>query len=76
MAVSDLVAHQADLGVATIMQRTYMQGEIAGSLAFMAPEVLGGKYDNKADIWSLGLVFLMILTNSKDVPVFHTSHCG
>jgi len=44
---------------------------MAGSPFFMAPEIiLGRRYDEKADIWSLGMVILQLL---KKGPIRDTS---
>jgi len=32
---------------------------IAGSLIYMAPEVLYQRYSNKCDLWSLGIMIYM-----------------
>ena len=36
---------------------------IAGTLAYMAPEmIMGEQYDEKLDSWSLGVIFYMLLS--------------
>merc|ERR1719491_635788 len=36
--------------------------ELCGTARFVAPEMLGSAYTNKADMWSLGVTFYMMLT--------------
>lgn len=49
----------ADLGLATALDanRTMLRSRIGGTRMYSAPEVQTGHYSNKADIYSLGLVF-------------------
>lgn len=56
----------ADLGLATALDasRTMRRSRIGGTRMYSAPEVQTGHYSNKADIYSLGLVFYEIVTGT------------
>jgi len=49
-----------DFGVATRFGGSAMH-ELAGSLDYIAPEVMAGEYTEKADVWSIGVVAYMLL---------------
>ncbi|PON84454.1 Mitogen-activated protein kinase kinase kinase [Trema orientale] len=53
-----------DFGVSAIMESTSGQANtFLGTYNYMSPErITGGKYSNKSDIWSLGLVLLECAT--------------
>jgi len=53
-----------DFGIAAIVEDSNeLRATFAGTLLYMAPEVLGnGTYDLKADLYSLGVVFFEVLT--------------
>ena len=48
----------ADFGFAKVLNKDMWAETMLGSPINMAPEVLDGiSYDNKADVWSLGVIF-------------------
>lgn len=57
-----------DFGVARgeAQTRLTMTGEVVGTLDYVAPELFcGGKFSKASDIYSLGVTFFELLTNSK-----------
>ncbi|GMF21268.1 unnamed protein product [Phytophthora fragariaefolia] len=62
-----------DFGLAT--RARYAGGQLVGKNYYMAPEIVaGGRYDpKKADVWSLGIVFFIMLTGSPLVSLASTS---
>jgi serine/threonine protein kinase len=56
------VAKIADFGFCKEMMNNELTQTMVGSPIYMAPEVLKGSvYDNRADIWSLGVIFFEML---------------
>ena len=53
-----------DLGYSCILKNSYAKS-FAGTKEFMAPEVVQGKYTFLADIYSLGMCILEMVTNEK-----------
>lgn len=54
-----------DFGFARFLAQSQMMITSFGTPLYMAPEVLAGKpYNYKADIWSLGITLIEILTGS------------
>uniref|UniRef100_H2YED3 non-specific serine/threonine protein kinase n=1 Tax=Ciona savignyi TaxID=51511 RepID=H2YED3_CIOSA len=53
----------ADFGVSKQLLASTYQGQGAGTILYMSPEMLKGeKYNAKSDIWSLGCVFYELFT--------------
>ena len=53
-----------DFGLATVY-RNRMMTERVGTVYTMSPEVIGGVYSSKADLWSVGVVAYMLLSGIK-----------
>ena len=51
-----------DFGLACKYEPNKKMTTFAGSPYYIAPEVLKGKYDNKCDIWSIGIITYVMLT--------------
>lgn len=52
----------ADFGFSKMLGNDAIATTMLGSPLNMAPEILGGKnYNNKADIWSIGICFYELL---------------
>lgn len=54
----------ADFGVSTYLSPGHTLSTVVGSPSYMAPEVRQGCYDQRADIWSLGVVLHVLLTGA------------
>ena len=55
----------ADFGLCTAKER---DGTVLGTQGWMAPEIeymCGKKYNKKVDVYSLGLIYLQLLTNEQ-----------
>ena len=56
-----------DFGVARQLERTRSTMSRKGTYSYMAPEVvMSGKYDKRADIYSLGMVMYKLLNKNRD----------
>lgn len=58
-----------DFGTAVKMVGSQNLTEIAGSPNYLAPEVLRRNYDYKADVWSVGVICVKLVTG--DMPFEH-----
>uniref|UniRef100_F1KR66 Serine/threonine-protein kinase zyg-1 n=1 Tax=Ascaris suum TaxID=6253 RepID=F1KR66_ASCSU len=57
----------ADFGLATLLRQGDMTGTIVGTPGYIAPQVYGRSYNQKADVFSLGgILYLMLI--GKDPP--------
>lgn len=56
-----------DFGVAKNLEKTFTENSVKGTFTFMAPEVYHGqKYNNRADIYSLGMIMYCIMNRGKE----------
>ena len=58
-----------DFGTSKFREKEY-EDELIGSPYFMAPEVIEKKYNNKCDIWSIGIILYFIMTKKKPFTGF------
>src|SRR5207248_7788636 len=57
----------ADFGIARLLQ-TVQSGVIAGTPAYMAPEVFDGQRTAQTDIWAAGAIFYQLLSGHLAFP--------
>uniref|UniRef100_A0A915BIH3 Protein kinase domain-containing protein n=1 Tax=Parascaris univalens TaxID=6257 RepID=A0A915BIH3_PARUN len=57
----------ADFGLATLLRQGDMTGTIVGTPGYIAPQVYGRSYNQKADVFSLGGILYLMLVG-KDPP--------
>ena len=53
----------ADFGLACSFTPGQVLTTKAGTVLYCSPQVLGGVYDNSADLWSCGVILYMLLSN-------------
>ena len=51
-----------DFGFAAFVHQNTFLTATLGSLHYVAPEVLAGKYDERCDVWSVGIIVYMLLS--------------
>ena len=59
-----------DFGLATKIEFGVSLNSVVGSPYYVSPEVLDGKYDEKCDVWSIGILCFVLLTGN---PPFYSS---
>lgn len=58
-----------DFGISVKHEKNTKVREKAGTILYIAPEVLGGSYDEKCDVWSCGVLLYLILSGQ---PPFYS----
>lgn len=51
-----------DFGLSVVLRPGERAKERVGSVYYVAPEVLSGSYDCRADLWSIGVILFMLLS--------------
>eukprot|EP01083_Nonionella_stella_P041233 111800_1 len=60
MFSSQMEIQLIDFGMSRMIPPLHKAGVLVGTPNFVAPEVIDGFYDKKADIWSVGVLFFML----------------
>ncbi|CAE7202324.1 CPK3 [Symbiodinium natans] len=58
----------ADFGLACGFEPGGVLATKAGTVSYCSPQVLGGVYDNSADLWSCGVIMYMLLAAQPPFP--------
>ena len=59
---TDFLIKLCDFGLSTDLQSTFQYGSNVGTKIFKAPEVEEGKYSNKCDLYSIGIILYYLKT--------------
>lgn len=59
-----LALQLCDFGLSVLLEPGEMAIGSAGSIYYLAPEVLTGEYDTQADMWSMGVIIFMLLSGA------------
>jgi calcium-dependent protein kinase len=57
-----------DFGTSQVFENEEKMELILGTAYYIAPEILGGKYDEKCDIWSIGVILFILLSGEPPFP--------
>ena len=57
-----------DFGASIFEKPNRWQSDKFGTVYYVAPEVLQGRYNSKCDVWSMGVILFILLSGE---PPFH-----
>jgi serine/threonine protein kinase len=58
----------ADFGIARVLKTNSYSATVAGTLAYMAPEVFDGKRSVQTDIWAVGVILYRLVSGHLPYP--------
>src|SRR6266404_1968371 len=58
----------ADFGIARVLKTNSYSATVAGTLAYMAPEVFDGKRSVQTDIWAVGVILYRLVSGQLPYP--------
>jgi serine/threonine protein kinase len=58
----------ADFGISRVLKSTSQSSIVAGTPAYMAPEAFDGKRNEQTDVWSIGVIFYLLLAGRLPFP--------
>lgn len=59
--ISEISLKLIDFGLSAVLPHNHRLHEITGTMQYMAPEVFSGQYDDKCDVWSVGVILYLML---------------
>ena len=75
-ATGQLSASVADFGVSKADATATMGGTMAGSVGYLAPEVMDGLFSSRSDVYSFGVLLLVFATGRPAVRVEGTGNAA
>lgn len=65
-----------DLGIGQILKCNSYLSNLKGTLPYISPELINQKYDNKVDIWAVGVILFILVTGKFPFAGYTISENG